>query len=128
MTRRFGILIGGLLVAWLVLAGGAFLMGGSGEALLASAALGVCVVPIAATLLVAELLAVKHPELVGIVTLAGGVLQMVVIGAAALLLKSQVEFFQVERWNAWVVAFFLIALTLQTTAIAVGRVAPPPAS
>ena len=90
--------------------------------------MGVCLVPMLVTLLATELVGAKYPELVGITTLAGGVLQMIVIGAVALTLNWNVEFFQKDRWNGWVVAFFLIALTLQTTAIAVGRVPPPPAS
>jgi hypothetical protein len=122
------LLVGGSLLAWLLAAAGAFLLGGGLDAvLLAATALGICLVPALVTLVVIEKVSVKHPEMLGILTLAGTAIRIAAVGAAAVLLNWQVEFFRKDTWYIWVVVFYLVTLALETAAIVTGRVPPPTA-
>jgi hypothetical protein len=128
VIRRVGLLIAGSLVCWLIVAGAVLLVGGGLETiLLTAAAMGICLVPAILTLVIAETVGTANPELFGITALAGSVVRMVAVGAAAVLLQQQVEFFRAESWVPWVVLFYLVVLALETTAILMGRVQPPPA-
>jgi len=129
VIRRVSLLIGGTLGLWLLTV--AYILAadaGTNEVLVATAAMGLCLVPALVTLLVIEGVAGRHLELLGITFLAGTLLQLVVIGAAAVLLDRQVEFFRGGRWMIWVVVFGLVTLGLETAAVVVGRGQTPPAA
>jgi hypothetical protein len=123
VLRSLGLLVGGSLAFWLVVAYPAWLLGGS-TALVFSAVAGLlCLVPTAATMLWCLRAALGAPEQQLLATMGGTVVRLVVVLGAGMALFHTLPYFHDRRFWLWVIVYYLLTLTLEV-ALVVARQAP----
>ena len=117
--RRLGILVGGSLLLWLALIFPARQLGGDEAVFLSAVALGLCLIPAAATMAWA-LRAGTSPESQLLMILGGtGVRMGIVLGGGLLLTRLYPESFPSAFW-IWLVVFYLFTLSLEMTLLVRG--------
>ncbi len=120
MIRRLALLLGLSLALWVVIVFPARRLGDELALPYSAVALGLCLIPAAATLLWGEF-SNRSPAQQLLLALGGmGVRVAFVLGAAAGL-YFLVPYFQETHFWVWVLVFYLITLALEMTLLLVGR-------
>lgn len=126
MKKRLALLIAGLSAAWLLAAYPAYLVWGETAVVYSAVALALCLLPTAATLAWAGWADRQSAEQqLGMVLGGTGVRMFFVLGAGLVLYYSA-SYFQHQSFWLWILAFYMIALTLETLLIVRGRSQPAP--
>src|SRR5262245_31272510 len=115
--RRLGMLAGGSLVFWFLLAVPARYWLGDSAAVFLGVGLLLCLVPTAATLLWAGWSLKQSPEQQLLMVLGGTGVRMFFVLAAGLLLYSQVPYFQEQSFWIWVLVAYLCTLALEVALV-----------
>jgi hypothetical protein len=111
-------LIGGCVLLWLVVAVPAYLWFGEQHLLYSAVAAGVCLVPMAATLLWCEWSMGKSPELQLAAVLGGTGVRMVFVVGVGMLLYLLVPALGSAWFWIWILGFYLITLTIEVILVA----------
>jgi hypothetical protein len=122
VIRRLGLFIGASLAFWVLVAVPARRLWGDIALTYSAVALGLCLVPAAATLAWAGWALHRSAEQQLLVVLGGTGLRMFTVLTAALVLYTRVEYFQREHgfW-VWVLVFYLFTLALEMGLVLAGR-------
>jgi hypothetical protein len=113
VSRRLVYLIACSVGLWLVVAYPALYLGGEAELLYSTVALGLCLVPAAGTLAWLDSVAEPSSEQRLFIVLGGTGLRMTVVLGVGLALYRFVPFFGRASFWLWVLAFYLLTLTLE---------------
>jgi predicted tellurium resistance membrane protein TerC len=108
-------LLGSTLAAWAVAAYPAYRLGGDSALVFSTVAMAVCLLPAAATFLLARLAFHRSPEQQLLLILGGSGIRMAVVLVTVLVLNFGTEYFQSPAFAVWVLVFYLWTLTLEVT-------------
>ena len=114
MTWRLGWLVAGSLAFWAAVSYLARLWWGHQAFVYSLVAVALCLVPMAATLLLAQRALRGSPEQQLLVVLGGTGLRMLVVLGAGLALYLLVPYFQEANFWIWILVFYLVTLALET--------------
>jgi len=120
MKANLGSLAAGILVFWVLSSGFALLVWPDrrGASLVFSAAsAGLCFIPSALTMAWALGEGQQTPEQRRLVALGGTISRMFFVLGAGLLLTSTIEYFRVTTFWFWLLAFYLVTLTLEVVIV-----------
>jgi hypothetical protein len=117
-------MLGATLLVWGALACLAWAFGGERQVIFSAVALGLCLIPSVATLVGAEWTFRKAPEHYLTMILGGTALRMVVVLAGGLALNNALPYFQSRAFWLWILALYLITLTLEVVFLVAGRASP----
>jgi hypothetical protein len=122
VIKRLGLLIGGSLLFGGAVAYPAYCLAGEAGLVFNAVALALCLIPAAATMLLAEWSFRKSPDMFLLAVLGGtGVRMFVVLGAAWVICQGQ-PYFQDMGFIVSVGVFYLFTLALEMVALLSGRV------
>jgi hypothetical protein len=121
VKKRVTLLIVGSLLAWAALTYPARLWGGETALVYSTVAVALCLVPTAATMLWAGWAFRQSPEQQLAMLLGGTGVRMGVVLGAGLVLTSFVPLFGQPSFWLWLLAFYLITLTLEVVLVVRGR-------
>jgi hypothetical protein len=124
--KSLGLLIAGTLAVWAAAAYPARLLWGESAVLLSATAGLLCLVPTAATLVWSQRAFHKAPQWQLVAVLGGTCVRMLFVVGAGLALFMLVPEFQYQRFWVWLVAFYLVTLTLEVVLITRGVAAGQP--
>jgi hypothetical protein len=113
VKRSLGLLIGGSLAFWLVIAYPAWLLGGE-RALVFSAVAGLlCVIPTASTLLWCLWASRGAQEQQLLAVLGGTGMRLLLVVGIGMVLFHALPYFHYRNFWIWVIVFYLFTLTLE---------------
>jgi hypothetical protein len=118
LVRSLTVLVGGALAAWLLAAVPARWLGGDEALLLSGVAFLLCLVPTALTLAWCHTALGGSPEQQLLAVLGGSGVRMLFVIAAALVLFHTTEVFHRRGFLLWVIAAYLVTLTLEVVLVA----------
>jgi len=113
VTRSLGLLVGGSLTFWLVVAYPAWLLGGEAAVVFSAVAGLLCLVPTAATLLWCLWASREAPEQRLLAVMGGTGVRLVVVLGAGMALFHALPYFHYPTFWIWVIVFYLFTLTLE---------------
>ena len=117
MLRSLGLLVGSTLAFWLVVAYPAWLLGGNAAFVFSAVAGLLCLVPTTATMLWCLWASQGAPEQQLLATMGGTIVRLVVVLGAGMALFHVLPYFHDRKFWLWVIAFYLLTLTLEVTLI-----------
>jgi hypothetical protein len=112
-VHRLAWLLGSTLAAWAVAAYPAYRLGGDSALVFCTVAMAVCLLPAAATFLLARLAFQGAPEQQMLLILGGSGIRMAVVLAGVLALNFGTEYFRPMAFAVWVLVFYLWTLALE---------------
>lgn len=118
--RSLGLLIFGTLAVWAAAVYPARLLWGDSAVVFSATAGLLCLVPTAATLVWSQRAFQKAPQWQLVATLGGTLVRMLFVVGAGLVLFLTVQEFQQKRFWLWLIAFYLVTLTLEMMLLAQG--------
>jgi hypothetical protein len=120
--KRFGILVGGSVLFWFLLALPAHRIWGDSALVFSGAAILLCLIPTALTLLWGRWALGQSPEQQLLMVLGGTGVRMFFVLAGGLLLYLLVPYFQKQQsfW-VWVLVSYLFTLALDTALVLSGK-------
>jgi hypothetical protein len=122
VIKRLGLLIGGSLVFWLLVALPGRHFWGNAATVYSAVAAGLCLIPTSLTLAWAGAVSERSPEQQLLRVLAGTGVRIVVVSIGALALYRLFPYFQQgQGFWMWVVVFYLFTLILETLLVVSGR-------
>jgi hypothetical protein len=125
VKRRLGLLLAGTIAFWIIAAGFVYFLGEEEtqqQTLVYSAvAAGLCLVPMAATLLWVSWGAQQSPDQQMVAVLGGTGVRMFAVLGVGLLLTNVSPYFRQGGFWFWVLAFYLLTLTLEMVIVVRGR-------
>ncbi|HYT90629.1 MAG TPA: hypothetical protein VEL76_18115 [Gemmataceae bacterium] len=119
--RRLGLLLGTSLLLWGLLVYPAYALGGEQQVACSAVALLLCLVPAAVTMAWAEATFHRSPQQYLLIILGGTGVRLFAVLAAALVVSRMNEYFQDRSFWLWILAFYLITLTLEMVFLLAGR-------
>jgi hypothetical protein len=118
LKQRLLWLIGGTVALWLLLAGPAYLCWGEQQLIFSAVAAGLCLVPMAATLVWVEFAhGQKAPEQQLLAVLGGTGVCMAFVLAGGMVIYFAVPPFKSAGFWLWVVGFYLWTLTVKVVLV-----------
>jgi hypothetical protein len=111
-------------LGWGITAYPAYLLGSEQAVAFSAAALLLCLVPAALTMLWAERTFRRSPEQFLMVALGGTGLRMFVVLAGTLAVTNVLPYFQHRAFWLWVLAWYLATLTIEMVFLLAGRASP----
>ena len=113
MIRSLGLLVGGSLAFWLLIAYPAWLLGREQAVVFSAVAGFLCLIPTVATLLWCLWTERATPEQRLLATLGGTGVRLVVVLGAGMALFHALPYFHYRTFWIWVIVFYLFTLTLE---------------
>lgn len=128
MTRPLGLLVLTSLALWVCLAGPAWLLLGPESLIETAVAFGLCLLPLIATHVWAQRAFAANPEQQVLAVLGGTTLRLIVVAGGGIALFHGVEALHREPFLFWVIAFYLVTLTLEVIVVVRGQNKAAPGS
>ena len=125
MNKRVGLLVAITLTAWALLAYPAQLRWGETALVYSATAMGLCLLPTAATLLWAGWAGRQSPDQQLVMVLGGTGLRMGLVLGVGLALYSLVPYFGRQSFWVWIVVFYLLTLGVEVVLVVRDRTALP---
>jgi hypothetical protein len=124
VTRKVGLLLGVSLLIWAAAAYPTWELGGEQQLLYSAVALVVCLLPTTLSMVWSEWALRKAPEQHLLTVLGGTGLRLFFVLGVSLALGSSLSYFRGGGFLLWVLAFYLLTLTLEVVLLVTGRPSP----